>query len=698
MAYTLQINSGGQQSLATLGVTAATLSLRANDFDSLTLTVDADLSAAPVFAPGDTITLRDGATVRFIGFVDDDPRSASAEEGPTHTYTALSHLAKLERFNFGQQTQAYFGTPAALGNVWDPLVTLGQDNSGTRCTITAQIGAIVDFAISQKSIPISRDPGGWPPGFLAPLDQRENITCWEAIITQLRWAPDHILWCDYSTGTTAVKLAPISELPASTIAASGGILTSAQFTPRRDLVLPGVRCLFRRVDEHDGKQREVRLLQTAGSPDAPGARDIFIDLEGGSSTSISQKIKVAAYPDLTILDGDLRTWLAERVPWLKDLAPADWEITAAVRSGTKNYAKELVEGSISSWMPVSQESEVITLTVDYATKDEGGKYVDKATVKLPIAVLSTNASTKTYRRTTARQSPETPPDGLAAGIHAAWSTLHWDAHFGADLATIGWAAIPGRRLNITGGPAAWATMGTAVQSADIHLADGTVAVTTGSPRALEPDAMTALYRALRGRRYSWKRTISGPDAESAAAMEGPESFPSDASADSPAFARRFLRISADLGEHTNDVTLDPAALVYANNDSAAPQDVKLREMLIPHIDPISGNPIARLSQTLCSAPYGDPIPIGGGAAENPGAAIVTIGAAAEGSETAATNTWTAGGANGLAEWYVSRVVYNHAGNKILYAFLRKRTYDNFGRLYSVGGETRVIVDEPAVLS
>lgn len=79
-------------------------------------------------------------------------------------------------------------------------------------------------------------------------------------------------------------------------------------------------------------------------------------------------------------------------------------------------------------------------------------------------------------------------------------------------------------------------------------------------------------------------------------------------------------------------------------------------------------------------------------AENPGASIDTLGGSSEGSETASSDTWTAGSANGLDEWYVSRVVYNESGDKVVYAFLRKRTYDKYGRLYSVSGETRVAVD------
>jgi len=84
--------------------------------------------------------------------------------------------------------------------------------------------------------------------------------------------------------------------------------------------------------------------------------------------------------------------------------------------------------------------------------------------------------------------------------------------------------------------------------------------------------------------------------------------------------------------------------------------------------------------------------------ENPPDPYV-LGSDTEGTEAALTTSWTTGtedGAKGLAEWYVSRVVYNHEGDKVLYAFLRKRTYDQYGRLYSVSAETRVNVDATAV--
>jgi hypothetical protein len=81
-------------------------------------------------------------------------------------------------------------------------------------------------------------------------------------------------------------------------------------------------------------------------------------------------------------------------------------------------------------------------------------------------------------------------------------------------------------------------------------------------------------------------------------------------------------------------------------------------------------------------------------AEDPGEDIDTLGGNTEGSETAATDTWTSGGTDGLALWQTCRVVYNEAGDEKLYEFRRKLTFDKSGRLYSVSGETRIEVDAP----
>lgn len=73
----------------------------------------------------------------------------------------------------------------------------------------------------------------------------------------------------------------------------------------------------------------------------------------------------------------------------------------------------------------------------------------------------------------------------------------------------------------------------------------------------------------------------------------------------------------------------------------------------------------------------------------------------EGSETALTDDWDItdqGEDDGLELWQVTRVVYNEAGDKKLYGFKRKMTFDSTGRLVLVGQEVRYEIDSPGACS
>jgi len=83
------------------------------------------------------------------------------------------------------------------------------------------------------------------------------------------------------------------------------------------------------------------------------------------------------------------------------------------------------------------------------------------------------------------------------------------------------------------------------------------------------------------------------------------------------------------------------------------------------------------------------------AAQDPGSAVQSMGHDNEGPLAPDTDTWTAGGADGLAVWKKMREHYDHnASPPILYGYARLYTYDRHGNLYSVSGETRYVIDEP----
>jgi hypothetical protein len=70
-----------------------------------------------------------------------------------------------------------------------------------------------------------------------------------------------------------------------------------------------------------------------------------------------------------------------------------------------------------------------------------------------------------------------------------------------------------------------------------------------------------------------------------------------------------------------------------------------------------------------------------------------IGGTSEGSESADTSSWSRDVDGTPVDVYgVSRMVYNEAGDKTIYQFVRKFSFDARGLLVGVGGESRVTID------
>lgn len=714
--FKLKFGSDAAKTLAEHNVTGATLTLNANAPDELAFDVDAAFDAAG-HAYGTEVRLYEAAggsdVCRFVGEILELPAETDALAGPSRRYVARSYLARLARIQYTQTVRAYDGaaTPA-LATFADACVVLGRHGRSPfeAASTGRQIADVLDYAMGTGAFPCSRDAdAGWDMGFGIPCDQRENVTCWEAILCMLRWMPDRVLWCDYSTGSTVVRLKAASALPAAAVAASGGTLASVRATPRHDLALPGVNVYFRRVDSVDGRNRERRYVQRAGTHASPFAANLYIDLEGGSTTHVSQEITTLAYPTMGDNAG-FRSWLELKIPWLADAT--SYTVDDVRRSGAHAYPRELVGGVFKKWMRAAREEETIEVTVSYLVEDANSDLVDRATVVLPIAVTSTGAASGTYRTTASYDSGETPPAGLADGIYASWGRLHWDGSLETDLdAAGGWGAlpVPGALINVTGGPSALASMDAVVQSCRVDLANGSAEATFGTCRALEADSLCALYRALRGRRHSWKRNLDEADSGGASdeGGSGTDGLPQrSGGTGSPAIARSGLALggpaSTASGAPTHSFSMKPEDVDFqASGETAAAQAVRAREVRVIVDD--NGTLKAKWAQVLCGEPYGAAQPVGGGGgvptAAETNTTLPSSDAGAEGGDTANSTTWTANGTTGLVEWYVSRVVYVHtASTPVLYAFLRKRTVSADGRIVSVTGETRVGIDTPVSVS
>ena len=613
--WLIKKNAETAVSLATAGVSECSLGKRANGVDVLAFTVEGDYAADPAFPFGSRVALirRESATdvCVFVGDVRSIPRQAEGGAAETLGYEVEGPSAALQRSDYAQQWKIITADDGEPADAYEPRVILGENAAGARITTGAQISAVVAFAASRG---VAVAVGTIDAGISAPLDERENVSCWDAITSCLRWTPRHVLWWDYNNVVSgayvpACHVTASASMSAASVTLHDGNAQGAAFRPRYDLQVAGVLITYRIVGEHDGVPYERRSYDTAGTSDHAERVSLVFDMAGRSTEQLTQKVVVGTYPLEISAEAD-KQWLIGFVPWLGEIPLADWSVESWARDGAEEYTKYLTEGAISSWMSVGSERETHMFAVRYKTRDESNNIVDEAEINVPVTLLSTNASTKTYRKTVAVAYEEAVPSGFAASLYAEWSPLQWEGQFRIAEDECSCSIRPGVVCNFagTGTRAEWQTMRGVVQDVRYNIDAGDTDVTVGPCARLEADSRMALFRAARGRRFARSRQYKADGAIDG--TSGPDNTPFETTADSPAQKRYRLRVEAPDGDsNAHVVDINPAGTTFAVAGNKAATSITTREVVIATLDG-SGNPVAKRVQALCSAPYGDAIPQG----------------------------------------------------------------------------------------
>ncbi|MDD4061945.1 MAG: hypothetical protein PHW08_14760 [Kiritimatiellae bacterium] len=594
-------NDEAPASLEALGVSACSVSLAANGDDSMSFTVDVDYTADPAFPARTKVALvrRDGEAERcvFVGWIRSIPRISSAEYESV-SYTAEGPSALLRRVSYAQEwttITADDGTPAAA---LEPRVILGEDNAGARRSTGEQIADILAYAAAQ-GLPIAA--GAVDAGLTAPRDERENISCMEAILAMLRWTPTQVLSWDYDNRvegvyTPAAHVAAAADMPAVDAALHGADVSTAEFTPRYDLQVPGIVVTYRIAGSIDGRPYERRAYDTAGDADDPERMSFYVDLEGSTYEVMRQDVVTGTYPTA---ETDDKQWLISLEPWLAALPLGDWMTLTYARTGVNFYPRYLIEGSLCEWMGVEAERETFTIKVRILTRDAAGKVTEDTTRDISLELVSTTATTRSYTKNFLTGGSEPIPLGLADAIYAEWAPLQWDGRFSIDEEEATFAIRPGVVLNWTGARTEWAGMRAVVQSATYDIASGATSVSTGPCGRLEADSRLALFRAVRSRRNP---TLSPRDDGELESLSGPEVLPEKDTVPVPPDKRHRLTVrDPDSLGNAHEIDLDPAGVSFGQSANAAPQSIRPREVSLLQPD---GS--VRKAQILSGEPYGDP--------------------------------------------------------------------------------------------
>lgn len=592
-----------------------------------------------------------------------------------------------------------------LVNINKARVVLFQDEDGDACTTGDQVLDIIAW-LAARGAPVQA--GTIDAGISLPMDERVNISCQDVLDTVLRWTPDRVAWFDYSTNPPTFNFTAAASLSAASLALGTDEISGLIVTPRHDLQKPGVTLAYELTHQIDGKTYNTVAEDTAGVTTAVDAFYGVFELTGMRASWFRARVETEAFP--TAND---KAWWKSRIPWLAEIPDADITVhDHALDVAIQGFPRILKEGSLPEWLNVDSAEGHIRAKVDTIIRDDdpvAPREVDeKKDVAVSAAVVATDAETRRYTRLASMETGEPVPVGLAAALFAAWGRLHYEGKVTLSEDELSSSILPGARLNITGGRTAWATMNGIVQQVSEDAQTGETTISFGPLPGVEADTLVGLMRAFRARRVAYQRrarTTAEPVPEPGAGEDDPYASlggpaPRYDSSEGGGVPKRSLYTGHnDAEDLDHEIDVNPASVVHAVSGDRAARVISPRE--IHSIEESSGSFVARKRQAMVSDAYGDSTPIGGGCAENPGTNVDTIPAAGavEGGETALTDTWTSSPTgNGLALWVVSRVVYNEAGDQKLYKYFRKLTFDKCGRLWSVSGETRVIVDTPVSMA
>lgn len=535
--------------------------------DSVELASARDYDADDVWAYEEAVTLyRDGVPY-FYGEVTQTPRSGSAHH-ESHSYIITGPFRHFGRTY--HQTWAW-----GSGSMDTTQVVLGKDELGADMTTMQTVEMIIDYVIAQGA-PIQK--GSISAGVQVWPVELKNVTCEEAMRTALRFHPQAQVWFDYSTSPPTINVQERADMAAVSLPHADKPVASTNIVRRDDLVPECVAITYETSHQVDGEM--YRALEQDIWPAAKTGKELtalsaLVPLEGMQQQTNKQRVKTAAIPgnltELQTLDG--AKFFLRHFPELSELIdlsnlnnslvrfsglyrqvlsedgadepdpinPNAPEITPAATPD--DLPNELLEGSVEDWMrkksgqlrvsfgvrprttpalSQAQIERVVELLGPYP--DISAPTADDEPSPLSVNVRATDAVTKLYKGVNFWKPADEAPTGIAQGVYENLSNPHFQGSWAIIERDVGGTRYHGKKLNITGGRAEWATMNAVIQSVSWDVASGATTISFGPPDHLGPQDLIELQRMMRTNPVTWwsvdERTSNRYSAEANAGTRG----------------------------------------------------------------------------------------------------------------------------------------------------------------------------------
>lgn len=312
MSFTLEYGATNQ-SLEAWGIERANITFRSLARGELVLTVKTlDANADPIFAYKGKVTIWQGSTKRFVGWVTSLPVFAS-ERTESHTYAISDGWWWLEQITFQDVSGPFYDeSNAGTTPLWEycSMFTVGitgQTLSVGGPIYPKTIGAIVRDSVlyaANSGAPITAASSAIEN--YAFLESARDITCADLIRRALNWSPTAATWWDVSGSTPALNCKTRGYLSDVSVALDGTVAQSWELVPRYDMQVGQVTLYVLRTRRRDDGTEYV-TLKTEGSSGAFAAAGSLVasivmgTADDGTEEAIPSGIASRLYNDLSVL-------------------------------------------------------------------------------------------------------------------------------------------------------------------------------------------------------------------------------------------------------------------------------------------------------------------------------------------------------------------------------------------------------------
>lgn len=507
----------GTVSFEAAGLEFASPNFRVGAVSTASFTVIREYDSEDAWWAADSIvTVFRGLQPFFTGRVQETPQDADGSR--ERRVLELADAGKdLEDITY--QEVWGFGTNAVLV----PKAILGLNESGIPISTGAQIGAIIDYAISQDAYlqkgTIDAGPVLWPSMVV-------NQPCDALIRGELRFTPDWVWWLDHTTVPPTFHARSKTGLTATAYDIAAENVGKMIFAKVERNVPRGVRILYEDAKVIDGEVFREGYLDTAGATTGRKILHATIELEGMNMQTQKMRVQTRAIPPAEADKATLKAYMEKKFPVLKSAHANAWAVV--------NYSLELVEeeehpdpvcekaqritvadvtdlpnellaGSIEDWM--RRKVGKVSLKYDFlinpaAPKEERERLKAFAGEGKGFTVTATNAITKLYKGITSFTEGEKKPVGIATAVFAAATAEVYEGSVTLAAEEVSAPSWLGCTISLVDGGAT-VMPAAIVHSAAVDIAAGTVTVSFGPLPYLSAGDFLELQRMVNSRPVTW---------------------------------------------------------------------------------------------------------------------------------------------------------------------------------------------------